>query len=83
MRIRPQGRLLSSPGLRNVNIQKESMTRRLDLTEFKRLFKSRAVSKQAVQILNKDTESTTSIKKEVSIVRNDTMSSSNTASNYL
>ena len=67
--------------LRNVNLQRESMAKRLDQTNFARILKPRTVASQAVQFFDGDTESTVSIKKtwvqQVTILK----SSSNAASN--
>ena len=67
--------------LRNVNLQRESMAKRLDQTDFARILKTSTVAGQAVQFFDGDTECTVSIKKtwvqQVTILK----SSSNAASN--
>ena len=51
------------------------MARSMDRAQFARILKSRVVARQAVQILDRDTESTMSFKKEVGVVTNNYHSS--------
>ena len=73
--------VLGTNGLRDVNLRRELMARRLDWDEFARILKSRVVASQAVQLLDGTTENT-SIKKEVGVVNNITRGSSRLADDY-
>ena len=67
--------------LRYANLRKTLMSYRgPDWNELTRILKARSMAKQAAKIINRDTKSATSIKKEIGVISNITKSCSYSAS---
>lgn len=63
--------------LRYANLRKTLMSYRgPDWNELTRILKARSMAKQAAKIINRDTKSATSIKKEIGVISNITKSCS-------
>ena len=72
--------VLAINGLRDGNLKRELMaTRGLDWKELTRLLKARSVTRLAVEELDEDTDRATPITEEVSVVYNNTKSSTHEA----
>ena len=71
--------MLAINDLKNINLQRDLMARRMNWTEFTEILEFRAVASQAVQILDGNTESAVAFKKKVGVVTNITKRSSYSA----